>query len=582
MTVRPTRLTRPRRRAEFVLLAVVAGWSILAGRLVVLQWSQADRFASQARRQWQVEQVIAAAAGDVCDRRGRLLATSVVTNSLYVVPVRIEDPERLASRLGAAAGVDPDRLARRLQRFKHRQFLWVARGLDEAEVERVRRLELPGQCWGFRQEFRRRYPQAGLAAAVLGFRDIDGRGLEGIERSLDDRLRGTPGRRLLERDARGRVVAVHDSAGTRAVPGRDVWLTIDSVIQLRTEQVLDRLVEEFTPRSATAIVIDPRSGDILSMASRPTFDPNDPGASPPEARWNRAIAAVYEPGSTFKPFVVAGAIDRGKLAIDDLIDCHGGRFRMGGRVLHDHHAFGELSVADVLVASSNIGMAQIGMRLTNRGLYRLVVGFGFGRATGISLPGELAGVVRPLKRWTDWSTGSVPMGHEISVTPLQLVTAYAALANGGRLVRPRIVLDGRSPANGRAIGIVTPVVSREVADWIARGPLRDVVRRGTGRRAALPGIDVFGKTGTAQKVDPKTGGYSQTRHIAAFVCGAPAASPRVVVLVLVDEPAVDGPQSGGRVAAPAAAEILRHALPLLPVPIRPGTAASDRSAAQRR
>lgn len=279
---------------------------------------------------------------------------------------------------------------------------------------------------------------------------------------------------------------------------------------------------------------------------------------------------MYEPGSTFKPFVVAWGLSQGCFRHDESFDCENGEYHMGRRVLHDHHRYGRLSVTDILVKSSNIGMAKIGERMGNPRLYQSAVAFGFGGPTGIDLPGELSGRVRPLKQWNSYSTGSVPMGQEIAATPLQIIAAYGALANGGTLMTPRLVIrDARDRESvGAGATVVSHVVDQQVADWVRREALAAVVQRGTGRKAAIAGYEVFGKTGTAQKLDPATGLYSRELHVSSFVCGAPVDDPRALVMISVDEPSVslNGEHFGGSVAAPAAGELLRKTLVRLKVP----------------
>jgi cell division protein FtsI/penicillin-binding protein 2 len=348
-------------------------------------------------------------------------------------------------------------------------------------------------------------------------------------------------------------------------------LTIDSVIQTFVEERLDRAVADWKPVSAAAIVMDPRTGEILALANRPTFDPEDPSAATADAWVNRAISDCYEPGSTFKPFIVAAALDWELVTPDDQIDCHNGVYRMGPRLLHSHHHNGVLTVSEVVVRSDNIGMAIIGERMTNSGLHRAVQSFGFGHPTGIELPGESAGVVRPLKLWTPfYSTGSVPMGQELSVTPLQLITAFSALANGGRLLRPRIVRAIVQPDGRRVLmfdegEVVGRPVRAEIARYMVEQVLTDVVDRGTGRKAQLAGYSVFGKTGTAQKQSP-SGGYQRGHYISSFIAGAPAHDPRLVALVVLNDPSMGPEPFGGKVAAPAVAEILQRSLVYLGVP----------------
>ena len=292
----------------------------------------------------------------------------------------------------------------------------------------------------------------------------------------------------------------------------------------------------------------------------------------PAAAWkNLNVAAVFEPGSTFKPFVVGWALQQNLLKQDETIHCGFGTFRMGRRILHDHHAYGDLSVEDILVKSSNIGMARIAERLGPASLYEATLLFGFGRRTGVELPGELSGLLRPLSAWTDYSAGSIPMGQELAVTPLQLITAHAAIANGGLLLRPRLVrtadTDGSeaSPLTTlatavRAGAVESRTLSREVCEWLVRNPMRQVVERGTGKTAKIDGMQIFGKTGTAQKWNPETGTYADDGWVLSFVCGAPAEDPRTLVLVMVDQPQTAGSHSGGSVAAPTASRILQYAV----------------------
>jgi cell division protein FtsI/penicillin-binding protein 2 len=315
--------------------------------------------------------------------------------------------------------------------------------------------------------------------------------------------------------------------------------------------------------------MNPQNGEILAMASRPTFDPNQPYDVAAEAWKNRAIAEIYEPGSTFKPCIVAWALQKGLIKPDEMFDCENGQYRMGGRTLHDHHPYGPLNVIDILAKSSNIGMAKIGERLTNDGLYEATAVFGFGRESGIELPGELPGLVRPLKQWTGYSLGSVPMGQEIAVTPLQVMAAYGTLSNGGRSITPHIVLQsGNDKQSPRSI-VVADVIRREISEWITREALTEVVDRGTGKKAKLEGYTVFGKTGTSQKLDPDTGAYSKNKHVSSFICGAPAENPGVLVLVTVDEASVGTDHYGGTVAAPAATEILQKTLTQLRITAQP-------------
>ncbi|MFG0294887.1 MAG: peptidoglycan D,D-transpeptidase FtsI family protein [Maioricimonas sp. JB045] len=553
-------------RAALIVGSVVAVWLLLAVRLAQLQGFHREEFSERALGQLVFDEPIRARPGEILDRSGRLLATSLDSSSLFADPAHIDDPDTFATRVAGVLDLDADVLAERIREAKDRRFLWVKRRLSQDEVVAIRELGLPAESWGFRNEFRRYYPQGRLAAHVVGLRGIDNVGRGGVEEQFDERLRGKDGIRTLVRDARGYVLDVLEEVTRPPRHGARVVLTLDSVIQLYVEQQLDVVMDEWKPLSASAIVVDPASGDILAMASRPTYDPNHPAEIPDDAWRNAAVSDVYEPGSTIKPFVVSWALQGGLVQRDEQIDCEYGVYRMGRRILHDHHSYGMLSLVDVLAKSSNIGMAKIGERLTNRGLHEALTAFGFGRPVGVELPGEVAGTLRPLREWNGYSTGSIPMGHELGATPLQVISAYAILANGGTMVSPHLLLITDEDETSQYV-VVAPVVSEKTARWMVSEPMVEVVRRGTGRRAQLDGYTVFGKTGTAQKIDPETGGYSHDRHFCSFVGGAPADDPRVLVIVTVNEPTVGSNHGGGSVAAPAAAEILRRTLIYLRVPM---------------
>ena len=570
----PRSLEEPAAVSHWRERCLVLGFGVLSLviglRLVQLQWLQHDQFARGARRMQTWEELLPARPGDILDRHGRVLATSTTAVSLFVDPHFVEDPDRLAAQLAEALHLDRVTLAARLHSSAGKRFVWIKRRLSAEESARVRALQLPRHVAGLREEFLRHYPQGSLAAHVLGLRDIDNRGRGGLEEGAEAILAGEPGFRRWQRDAHGFVLTPLDEGTTPPRPGKNLVTTLDSVMQIAVEQRLEQLIEQYRPRSCAAIVMSPANAEVLAMASRPTFDPNHPELAPADGWKNQALASIFEPGSTFKPFIVAWCLEQGVLDPEETLDCHHGAYRMGRRVLHDHHAYGNLSVTDVLVKSSNIGMAIMGERLGNEGLYQTCTAFGFGRPTGIGLPGELPGLLRPLADWTSYSTGSIPMGQELSVTPLQLITAHAALANGGRLITPRLTLaqsDASSSAPRPVTSpVITQIVSEPTARWLVAGPMREVVTRGTGQQAKIPGYSVFGKTGTAQMVDPATGRYSHSRHICSFVCGAPASDPQILVLVMIEEPHGPGVQYGGTVAAPAARDILESALVRLEIP----------------
>lgn len=562
-------------RSKLLSACMLLGWILMVVRLIHLQGAQSQLLNTKVTRQSSFTQSVPARPGEVLDRNGHVLAMTVTRESLYAVPCEIQDVAGFVWQISRVLNINADELYQRLTKHHKRQFIWVQRRLTEKQAEQIRQLDLPKRSWGFRREYLRQYPQGQYAAHVLGIRDIDNVGHGGLEESLDTLIRGVNGTRVMTRDARGMVVAVEAAESRTPQHGSMLISTLDLLTQIHTERLLQQLMQRWEPLGACAVVLEPHSGEVLAMASLPTFDPNQPGHVPDDAWRNLAVSAVFEPGSTFKPFIVAWAMQHAGLQKDEIIPCFNGAYRMGKRILHDHHAYSQLSVEDVLVKSSNIGMARIAEQMGLQQLYRATAAFGFGTRTGIELPGEIDGLVRPAADWDEYSLGSIPMGQELAVTPLQLITAHAALANGGRLVRPHLLLDtssdqmAPSPLSHVKTVDATPaiestILKSEIAEWIVRHPMRGVVQRGTGKSAQVDGLTLFGKTGTAQKVDKDTGRYSDSRHICSFICGAPAENPQLLVLVMVDEPTAAGQHYGGTVAAPTAAQILKFALQRLP------------------
>lgn len=556
-------------RFAIVTCFVFVGWAVMLARLIQLQGSQRQVLNDRVAKQSIFSEMIPARPGEILDRSGHVLAMTITCDSLYAIPDEIAEPWDFAWKVSPVLNLNADDLYRRLVENSEKRFVWIKRRINEQQTQQIRSLGLPKEAWGLRREYLREYPQGSFAAHVLGTRDIENVGRGGLEQSLDELIRGHNGTRVMTRDARGIVVEVAAERSTSPDHGKTVVSTIDLLTQIETERQLDALMAEWKPIGACAIVMEPHSGDILAMASRPGFDPNSLESVPAAAWKNLAVSAVFEPGSTFKPFVVGWALQHNVLQRDEVIDCSFGLYRMGPRILHDHHSYGSLSVEDVLVKSSNIGMAKIGERIGLDSLYEAARSFGFGRRTGIELPGELSGMLHPASQWNVYSLGSIPMGQELAVTPLQLIAAHAALANGGRLVRPQLLRKATGENQDQSVGpyhVVAPaadveskLLDTDIASWLVQEPMKQVVERGTGKSARTAGLSMFGKTGTAQKLDPVAGTYSDTAWVLSFVCGAPAEDPSVVVLLMVDEPTVPGSHYGGTVAAPTAARILQFA-----------------------
>ncbi len=551
------------RRRVFVIASCLVFWmAAIAVRLVYLQTVEHDWLRERARQQQQDAVETSPVRGLVLDREGRELARSVDTDSFFVVPYELSDISQTAAQLAPLLGVDAKTLAARLVEAKegNRKFAWVARKLEHEQAERIAALKLPGLY--SLKEPKRRYPNGALASHVLGFVGLDEVGLGGIEQAYDERVRGEAGKLFIETDAHRRA---YDSFEAGARPGQSVVLTIDQVIQYRTEQALAGAVERSHAKSGTAIVLDPHTGEILALANAPSFDPNDARRAPAEARVNQALQNIYEPGSTFKIVAYSAAIEEGLVTPEDRIDCQMGSITVAGRVIHDHHAFGALTIADALAKSSNVAAIKLGLRVGDEKMYDYMTRFGFGSRTGVELPGETSGLVRPVKRWQPSSVGSIAIGQEVGVTPLQMAAAFGALANDGVRITPHLVREILD-AEGAVVYHANPerhvVVSAETAR-VLRTMLEGVTVSGTAKRAQLNGYTAAGKTGTAQKIDPATKAYSKTKYIGSFVGFAPVENPAVVIIVVMDEPV--GAYHGGDVAAPVFREIAEQVLPALSV-----------------
>ncbi|PWT90129.1 MAG: hypothetical protein C5B55_10190 [Blastocatellia bacterium] len=546
--------------------AFIAFWMVaVSARLVYLQVSQHDGLVERAKQQQQNALETSAQRGDILDRQGRQLARSVDTVSLFIDPepkLQPEDLECTAFYVARTLGLKFEDLAKELKdaQANNRRFVWIARRLDTNLVSSLFQMNLPGL--GFHQEPKRYYPNGSLASHVLGFVSIDGDGQAGLEKVYNTRINGEPGQVFFEKDATGKP---YESFEISSKPGQTVVLTIDQSIQYEVERALQAAVERSHAKSGSAIVLNPRNGEILALANAPTFDPNNLSASPAEARRNWALENVYEPGSTFKIVAYSAAIEKKLAKPDDRIDCLMGAITVAGRLIHDGHRYGVLTLREALAKSSNVAAIKLGLRVGDEGMYDFITRFGFGSRTGIELPAETAGIVRKVDRWQPSSIGSIAMGQEVGVTPVQVAAAFGALANDGIRISPHVVRETRNAA-----GVVTyqaqpdqrRVVSAETAITL-RGMLEGVTLNGTAKRAQLDGYSAAGKTGTAQKIDPKTRTYSKTKYVGSFVGFAPVSNPQVVIIVVMDEPT--GAYHGGDVAAPVFREIAEQILPDLGV-----------------
>jgi cell division protein FtsI (penicillin-binding protein 3) len=547
-----------------LLALTISLWALVIGiRLVQLQVLGREFFEQQGARQSERTVNLFPRRGAILDREGRPLAVSVDAESLYAVPQDVTDPRATAAALARALSLDA--AGRREVEAKLRRksaFVWIERKLDPTTARRVRELSLEGI--GFVAEQRRYYPQRELAAHVLGYVGVDNTGMGGVEFGLEREIRGREAKVVVSTDARRRPVAQTERPSTE---GATVVLAIDQGIQYVAERELERAVAESQALSGMVIVLEPFSGEVLALAGRPTFNPNRYNAYP-SSRWrNRAVGDVFEPGSIFKVVTAAAALQENVVSPGEVLDCGHGRIEVSGTVINDHAVFDTLTFAEAVAKSSDVGMIRVAQRLGRDNFARYVRDFGFGSATGVDLPGESAGLLRPTTRWSALSLPSMSFGQEIGVTGMQIVTAAAAIANGGYLMRPMVVKRVED-AGGRVVKEAKPFVARRVllpqTVDVLTDILRAVVTEGTGRHAAIPGYVVAGKTGTAQKIDA-SGRYSMVDHVASFVGWVPVARPALVVLASLDSPR-GARNQGGDVAAPLFARVAEGALRILAVP----------------
>lgn len=568
MPLRSTAIDRhpadSQRRASFVAIGLVVWMLIVGGRLVQLQVGQHEQLSARAKNQQLGAIETSPTRGQVLDRQGRELARSVDTESFYADPREVINVNETARRISGVTGQNREELAARLREAKdsNKKFIWLVRRVDLPSATRLDAMGMDGVY--SRKESKRYYPNDALAAHVLGFVGTDEIGLSGVEQVYNDKIRGEGGKVYMERDG-SKERRVFDSYEIQPHAGQTLVLTIDQTIQYRTEQALFGAVERSHAKSGTAIVMNPHTGEILALANAPAFDPNQPPKDSTEDRANFALQNIYEPGSTFKVVAYSAAIEKGMVSPEDKINCQMGQITVAGRLIHDHHPYGVLSVADALAQSSNVGAIKLALLVGNDTIYEFARRLGFGTRTGIDLPGESPGLLKALNRWQPSSIGSIAIGQEIGVTPLQMATAYSVLANGGSLVKPHVVREMRSPDG--AVLFQAKTESREVLKsetiQALRGMMEGVTLRGTAKKAQVEGYSAAGKTGTAQKVDPKTHLYSATKFIGSFVGYAPASNPAVVIIVVIDEP--QGAYHGGDVAAPVFREIAEQILPELSV-----------------
>jgi cell division protein FtsI (penicillin-binding protein 3) len=545
-------------RRGLVLGGFMAAWMLtLAGRLYHLQIIQYVELATRAERQQQRTIEVAPKRGTIYDRQMQPLAMSLAVDSIFAVPSEIPNPEMVADLLCPVLGLGKGEL---LGRFKAQKgFCWVKRKVTSEESARVRDMNLKGIY--FQKEMKRFYPKDQLAAPVLGYVGLDDNGLGGLEYRFNDAIKGTPGRVLFAADARRQSF---QSSTREGRAGKNVVLTLDENIQYIAEKALAEAARQWRMASGSVVVQNPHTGEILAMASYPTFNPNDFNKSAPEARINRAVSQVYEPGSTFKLVAVAAALEEKLTTPREVINCQWGSIVLSGHTIRDDKPHGDLTVSQVMAQSSDVGVIKLALRLGEDRFYRYIKGFGFGDAAGIDLPAEERGLLKPPSRWSGISIGEISMGQEIAVTSVQIASAYSAIANGGILIQPRVVRETFQGQNHEA---VLPASGRRVVSprtaQLMKEILTEVVEAGTGAPARPADYSAAGKTGTAQKID-SSGTYSKTHYIPSFVGFAPVQKPAVTILVVIDSPV--GAIYGREVAAPVFRSIAEQTLGYLNVP----------------
>lgn len=550
-------------RTRIIIIGTFFGLLFLAvtGQAFRRQILQHEEMVKKADRQHQRVIPLTPARGAIMDRNGNNLAVSVEMDSCYAEPRHIQDIDGTATVLAPFLGLPKQELIKKISSSK--SFVWLERRLAPEQSAKIKNLKLRGI--GFAPETKRFYPNLEVASHVVGFTGLDPNGLEGIERRYDSLILGNTGYLVTERDALGRDINLKNALIRNASPGKNIVLTLDKNIQYIAEKELAKVVTESSAKSGMVVVMESDTGRILAMANHPTFNPNSYARYTQLQLRNRAVADSFEPGSTFKVFLIAAALEEKLVSPNDMYNCENGSYRIADRTIHDDHPHGRISVSDIIKYSSNIGAAKIGMKMGDERLFRYLRSFGFGDRTGIDLPGESPGNIRDKRKLYGVDLATISFGQGVTTSAIQLATAVSAIANGGSLMKPylveRILDDSGAEVQRFEPQALRRVVSQDTAQKITRMMETVVTTGGTGTKAATDGYRVAGKTGTAQKVDPITRGYSASKRIASFVGFVPADRPKLSIVVIVDEP--QGTKYGGIVAAPAFKGIAQNALPYL-------------------
>jgi len=547
-------------RCALVCLVFIALFSGFSFRLIYLQMIKHDEYAGLAAEKHVYKQIICAERGAIFDANNEVLAHNIPVETVVADATHLNNLDAIVDLVSDELRLPARELAEKLH--GDRRYIVIKREVPEVVADALREKLRSQNLRGIYLEHdaTRIYPNGSMLCHVIGFTDFEHHGIQGVEASMEEYLHGQDGYRYIEHNRAGQEIVLYRGQERASRNGYQIHLTVDLHLQNIVENEIDAAMREYTPTKATIILMRPQTGEILAMANRPHFDLNLRSQAEPEQMKNRAIIDMMEPGSTFKIVTAAAALNEKKVRPDSMIFCENGIWNFGGTALHDHRPFADLSVTDILVKSSNIGAAKLALSVGDQKFYEYIRRFGFGERTGIELPGEISGRIRPPHSWSKISITRIPMGHEIGVTPLQMTVAMAAIANGGKLITPRIV-KSIATDEGKTISSLSPVVLRQVISPQTARQIGDALRgvvsdRGTAAAAAIPGFTIAGKTGTAQKVDPK-GGYEQGRYVVSFSGYVPADHPEFVGLVVLDDAHTSKPELnyGGLVAGPIFARI---------------------------
>jgi cell division protein FtsI (penicillin-binding protein 3) len=550
-----------KKRAVILSTAIVFSFFAVYLRLTDLMILSHKRLSEKAKLQYIKVEDIHVRRGIIVDRRGRELALNLELESLYCDPESLNLDNESARRLATIMSKELKVILAKVP--AEGRFAWIARKLEDDTAEKIKELHIKGL--GFLTEAKRFYPKGELASHILGFVGVENQPLEGVELRYDTFLKTTGGKVFFRRDASGRTLS---SGVDIEAKGNNVVLTIDEGLQYLVEKELDKAMVRWRAAAASAIMMDPFTGEILALANRPSYNPNSPGSVSSSDRRNRAVTDCYEPGSTFKIIIGVASLEEKVAKQDTLFDVSKGSIDAGGKIIRDVHKYGILTFKEVIQKSSNVGSITIGMKLGKERIYKYAKLLGIGEKTGIDLPGEVSGWIRPPEKWSGTSIGAIPIGQEVAVTPLQMLRAYSAIANGGFLVRPHIVSEIISP-DSQVLSSLRDKEKKQILSSKTAETFKDILKSvveegGTGRSASIEGDEVAGKTGTAQIINPKTKRYSKEKYVSSFVGFVPADNPRLAIIVVIYEP--KGQIYGGVVAAPVFRDIANQALSYLNIP----------------